>query len=129
VADEDRSPEQLVRDFCAAWSRLDLDELMEYFAPEAVYHNMPGPPLEGRDAVREGISRFLSGWDETVWEVLNIAAAGDVVLAERVDRTKAGGHSVDLPVTGVFEVRDGKIVAWRDYFDLATYQRAMTPDV
>lgn len=128
MAADERSPEQLVQDFCAAWSRLDLDELMEYFAPDAVYHNMPGPPLEGHDAVREGIGRFLSGWDETVWEVVNIAAAGNVVFAERVDRTQAGGRSVDLPVTGVFEVRDGLIAAWRDYFDLATYQRAMSPE-
>lgn len=124
---DERSAEQLVQDFCAAWSRLDLDELMAFFAPDAVYHNMPGPPLEGREAVREGIERFLAGWDETLWEVVNIAAAGNVVFAERVDRTRADGRSVDLPVTGVFEVRDGLIAAWRDYFDLATYQRAMNP--
>ena len=120
-------PEDIVRDFCAAWARLDLDELMTYFADDAVYHNMPGPPLEGNTAVREGISRFLSGWDETQWDIVNIAAAGDIVFAERVDRTRAGDRQVQLPVTGVFELRDGKVVAWRDYFDLATFQRAMSP--
>ncbi len=124
---EPQSPKQLIRDFCAAWSRLDVDELMTYFTEDAVYHNMPGPPLHGVTAVRAGIEGFLSGWDETVWEVINIAAAGDLVLAERVDRTRAGDRNVDLPVTGVFEIRDGLIAAWRDYFDLATYQRAMTP--
>jgi limonene-1,2-epoxide hydrolase len=29
-----------------------------------------------------------------------------------------------LPVTGVFEVVDGRIVAWRDYFDMATVTKA-----
>ncbi len=124
---EPRSPEQLIRDFCEAWSRLDVDELMAYLTEDAVYHNMPGPPLEGAAAVRAGIEGFLSGWDETVWEVINIAAVGDLVLAERVDRSRAGDRNVDLPVTGVFEIRDGLIAAWRDYFDLATYQRAMAP--
>jgi limonene-1,2-epoxide hydrolase len=30
-----------------------------------------------------------------------------------------------LPVAGVFEVRDGKIAAWRDYFDLATFTKQL----
>jgi len=47
------------------------------------------------------------------------------VIAERVDRTKAGHKAVDLPCTGVFELENGKIKVWRDYFDLATYARAM----
>jgi limonene-1,2-epoxide hydrolase len=44
-----------------------------------------------------------------------------------VDRTDAGGKHIDLPLVGVFEIQDGKIRAWRDYFDLATYTRAMSP--
>ena len=43
-----------------------------------------------------------------------------MVIAERLDRTKAGDKSVDLPCTRVFEMRDGKIKVWRDYFDLGT---------
>ena len=58
--------------------------------------------------------------------MLAIAADGNTVFAERVDRIDAGGRHVDLPVVGVFELQDGKIAAWRDYFDLATYTRAMS---
>jgi limonene-1,2-epoxide hydrolase len=119
-------PEQLVREFCAAWTRLDIDELVDYFTPDAVYHNMPGPPAQGKEAVRRTIAGFLRGWQQTEWEIVNLASAGDLVFAERVDRTVAGGHTVDLPVVGVFEVIDGKIAAWRDYFDLETYRRAMS---
>lgn len=58
--------------------------------------------------------------------MLAIAAGGTVVFAERVDRTDTrDGKHVDLPVVGVFEIVDGKIRAWRDYFDLATYMRAV----
>lgn len=120
------TPIDTVRDFCAAWSRLDTETLMTCFAEDAVYHNMPGPPAEGRDAVRRTIERFLKGWQSTEWEIVNVAAAGNVVFAERVDRTTdTRGKQIGLPVVGVFEIEDGKITAWRDYFDLATYTRAM----
>lgn len=120
-----RSPAEVVKEFCEAWSRLDVTELMGYFGEEPVYHNMPGPPTTGTEQVRQTIERFLKGWDRTTWDMRNLAASGNVVFAERVDRTDAGGRHVDLPVVGVFEIQDGKIVAWRDYFDLATYTRAM----
>jgi limonene-1,2-epoxide hydrolase len=33
---------------------------------------------------------------------------------------------VEVKVMGVFELRDGKIAAWRDYFDLAGFQKSMS---
>jgi len=48
---------------------------------------------------------------------------GNLVFTERVDRFTMNGRTVALPVAGVFEIRDGKIAAWRDYFDFATWQR------
>ena len=122
----DNSPIEVVREFCAAWSRLNVEDLMGYFSADAIYHNMPGPPARGVAAVRRTIEGFLRGWDKTSWEIVRIAADGNTVLAERVDRTDAGEKHVDLPVVGVFEIEDGKIRAWRDYFDLATYTRAMS---
>lgn len=120
-----RTPTETIEQFCSAWSRLDIDELMAYFTDDAVYHNMPGPPASGKDAVRATIERFLGGWQSTEWEILNVAANGSVAFAERVDRIVAEGKQIDLPVAGVFEVEGDRIRAWRDYFDLATYTRAM----
>jgi limonene-1,2-epoxide hydrolase len=120
-----RTPEQLVRDFCAAWSRLDPEELIGYFTDDAVYHNMPGPPTTGKEAIAKSIRSFLGGWQKTTWDIDNLATKGNLVFTERVDRTDAGGKHVDLPVAGVFEVDGEKIAAWRDYFDLQTYLRAM----
>jgi len=117
--------EKLVRDFIAAWSRLDPKELAAYFTEDGVYHNMPGPPVGGRANVEKLIRGFVASWTQTRWDILNLLCAGDVVIAERVDRTKAGPKSVDLPCTGVFVLEGGKIKVWRDYFDMATYQRAM----
>ncbi len=116
---------KLIQEFCAAWSRLDPAELASYFAEDGIYHNMPAGPVKGRKAIEQFITGFTGSWTKTDWEILNLAETGDVVIAERLDRTQAGDKSVDLPCTGIFEIRDGKIACWRDYFDMGTYARAM----
>jgi limonene-1,2-epoxide hydrolase len=117
--------EGIVRDFIAAWSRLNADELVGYFTDDGVYHNMPAQPVQGRENLRKFIKGFLSSWSKTEWDVLNVVAKGDVVFAERLDRTVARGKPVNLPCCGVFEMRNGKIAVWRDYFDMATFTRAL----
>lgn len=113
--------EQIIRDFVAAWSRLDADELAEYFTEDGVYHNMPMTPIAGKGEVRKFIHGFTVPWSETNWEIIQLLASGDLVIVERVDRTKSEGKSVDLPCVGVFEMENGKIKVWRDYFDMGTY--------
>ena len=118
--------EEIIRDFIAAWSRLNREELVAYFCEDGVYHNMPADPVSGHEALRGFIGAFLSGWDKTDWEILNLLVNGDIVVVERMDRTIAGGKPVDLPCCGVFEMRNGKIAVWRDYFDMATYINALS---
>lgn len=120
--------EKIVRDFIAAWSRLDVDEIVSFFAPDGVYHNMMNKPVSGQDNLRKFIGGFIKSWTKTSWDILNVVGRGDVVMAERLDRTEVGDKSVDLPCCGVFEMQGGKIKIWRDYFDLATYVRATMPD-
>ena len=86
---------------------------------------MPAEPVEGRAAIETFIRAFSGSWTHTDWEILHIVESGDVVIAERIDRTQAGDKSVDLPCAGVFTLRNGKIASWRDYFDMGTYARAM----
>jgi limonene-1,2-epoxide hydrolase len=117
--------EQLIRDFIAAWSRLDPEELVRFFAPDGVYHNIPAQPVKGHAALRGFIAGFLKGWTSTDWEILNLVAQGDIVVAERMDRTKVGESAVNLPCCGVFELENGQIKVWRDYFDMATYASAL----
>jgi limonene-1,2-epoxide hydrolase len=116
----------IITEFIEAWSRLDPDELASYFTEDGCYHNMPVGPVAGRDAVRQMIAGFTADWTETTWDILNIVGAGDVVIAERLDRTRAGDKGVDLPCTGVFEMQDGKIKVWRDYFDMGTFVKGMS---
>jgi limonene-1,2-epoxide hydrolase len=56
--------------------------------------------------------------------VTQIAAAGNVVLNERIDVLRhKGGGSITLPVMGAITVVDGRIGVWRDYFDPADFER------
>jgi len=118
-----RDPETVVREFCAAFTRRDVDEFLGYFTDDAIYHNIPMAPVTGKDGIREVLNLFLPSSSAIRFDVSHTAVRGNVVLNERVDRFTMGGREVALPVAGVFEIRDGRIAAWRDYFDFATWQR------
>jgi limonene-1,2-epoxide hydrolase len=117
---------EIVRSFIAAFGRNDLDEIMSFFAADCVYHNMPVAPVRGLEATRATIKGFASIATKIEWVLHQIAeTAAGVVLTERTDRFEIGGRWVELPVMGSFELRAGKITAWRDYFDLAQFQRQL----
>src|SRR5689334_18734810 len=111
-------PIDVVRDFCAAWEKGDTDALLAYFTDDAVYHNIPLDPVNGRDAIRATIEGFTAGVERIEFQVHQIAAAGNVVLTERTDVFVLPAASLSLPVMGAFEIRDGHIAGWRDYFDM-----------
>ena len=110
-----------VRAFIAAWKRNDLEEIMGFFAEDCVYHNIPLEPAVGLDAIRAVLEMFVPPADEIEFVIHKIMSDGDTVFTERTDRFVTNGKSIALPVAGVFELRDGKIAAWRDYFDLQTF--------
>ena len=111
-------PISVVQEFCDAWAKGDLDALIEFFTDDAVYHNIPVAPVTGKQAIRDTIAGFTAGVDTVEFRVHHIAAEGNVVLTERVDAFITPTVTIELPVMGTFEVIDGKIAAWRDYFDL-----------
>jgi len=121
-----QSNAEIITEFVNAWSNMDPDALAEYFTEDGCYYNMPTQPVKGRAAVKEFIRNFLANWTETQWDILNIAEVGDVVFCERLDRTKTTQGNVDLPCAGIFEMENGKIKEWRDYFDLGTFMNAMS---
>ena len=115
-----------IRCFILAWSGLNPVELSEFFTDDGAYHNMPMQPIVGRENIKDFITVFSASWIETDWQVLNIVEEGNTVFCERVDKTKSTGGDVNLPCFGVFEMENGKIKVWRDYFDLGTYTAAMS---
>ncbi|MDH4143949.1 MAG: nuclear transport factor 2 family protein [Acidimicrobiia bacterium] len=113
----------VARRVCEGWAHMTREEFHEVMAPDVDYRNIPieGDHHVGPDAAFEILNRFSQRWEVRL-QVDNIAANEHAVLTERteffVDR--AGKKpSFELPVMGTFDVRDGKITAWRDYFELS----------
>ena len=118
--------EKVVTEFCNAWPRKNIDELLGFFTDDAVYHNIPLEPARGKAAIRGVINQFLPMAKSLHFKVLHSAGNGNVVMNERVDIFDLGnGKTIQLPVAGVFEVTGNKISAWRDYFDMAMYTKQM----
>ncbi len=121
------TPTDIVRRFCAAWGDGDVDTVMAFFTDDAVYHNIPVDPVTGKEAIQATIAGFTQGVERIEFRVLNLVGDGNVVLTERVDAFLLPGRTIELPVMGTFEVRDGKIAVWRDYFDLNQFLSQMAP--
>lgn len=118
---------QIVKDFIKlGWEQRDVDKIMSFFTSDCIYHNIPMEKLEGTEAVRGFIEGFVNMATEIAWDIHQIVDNGaGVVLTERTDKFKIGDNWIELPVMGTFELRDGKIAAWRDYFDVGQFQGQM----
>ena len=115
---------ETVRRMIDAFNCIDVDGILSCLAEDAVYHNMPMEPITGTEGIRAALGTFLGDASEVDWVVTNLLENSDgTVLTERVDRFLIKGHWLELPVMGTFEVVDGRIRAWRDYFDLADFQQ------
>jgi limonene-1,2-epoxide hydrolase len=120
-----RTPDKLITEFCELWVFPDPEKLASYFTEDAVYHNIPMKSIQGREAIKEFIAGFTAAYDGIDFIVHRQISDGNVVMNERTDvLRRKDGVAVRLPVTGVFEVVDDRIAAWRDYFDLATITNA-----
>ena len=117
--------EKLVTDFCQAWSKKNTDEVLDYLTEDCFYHNIPMEPCIGHDAIRKFVEPFLGGADRVQFDILHTTSTGNVVMNERVDHFVMGEKKLSLPVAGVFEIQNGKIASWRDYFDLETFNTQM----
>ena len=123
------TPDELVRTFLAALTAKDIDTAVTMVSPYLEYDNVPMGKTHGPDGMRGTLTGFFAMLDELDWQIIRQTSSGDLtngtVLNERDDRVSIKGQWWSLPVAGVFEVRDGKITLWRDYFDQPTLMKMM----
>jgi len=115
---------QTVTDFLSALEDLDIDRALTYAAPGMVYQNVPLPPARGLPAVEKtlrAMGRYGTGFEARIH---NIASNGPAVLTERTDVLEVNAWRAEFWVCGTFEVHDGRITLWRDYFDWTTFLAA-----
>jgi limonene-1,2-epoxide hydrolase len=117
--------EALVLDFIDHWGP-DFEGVRRAYArclsEDIVNENLGFPTARGKEAVLELLAMFHDAWqfEKLAPEIRNVVSGAGVVVVERVDHAyDSDGNEIGdpIPVVGVFEVRDGRICGWRDYFD------------
>ena len=121
----DQAPTKVVAAFIEAMEKMDFDEGVKYVSDDLEYINSPGTKVRGPGGVREVLEPFFSPIKENEFVILRQISQGNTVVLERLDRHRVTQGWFELPVTGVFEVHDGKITYWREYFDVETIRVAM----
>jgi limonene-1,2-epoxide hydrolase len=115
------SPIERLRALMAVSKARDKPAFLAFFAPEIEYHYHVGTrPLVGVDWVDRFITRYWANHSETEWVLTNWAENENKVLTEgREDYVNADGVKVSHPYMGIIEFADdGRITAWRDYFQM-----------
>jgi limonene-1,2-epoxide hydrolase len=125
MADAAKSPIEVVKAFNAAMEKKDFDTGLRYVADSCEYTNGPMGTLHGPAGVRAMLEPFFAPIVEQTFIIKREVADGPVVFLERLDRHLMPTGWIELPVTGVYEVHDGRITVWHEYFDLATIQKQM----
>lgn len=103
----------------------DLDTAAELLDEHLVYQNVGLPTIHGRARALKlfkAMERPSLGFDVRIHRT---AADGATVLNERTDALIFGPVRLQFWVCGVFEVHDGRITLWRDYFDQFDMAKAL----
>jgi len=114
------SDSAVVEAFFAALVADDYPRALAFCADDIEYQNVPFPRDHGKAAVERTLRQFQRLAPELTVTIHNIAERDGVVLTERTDTLRGPWIDLDFWVCGTFQLRGGKIVLWRDHFDLAT---------
>ena len=117
-------PQAVVEGFLAAMMAGDADGALDLVHDDILYVNVGLPALRGRrqvEKVLRGLDRPSMGFEVYLHA---ISAEGATVLTERTDVLRFGRFRSQFWVWGRFDVRDGKVVLWRDAFDFVDIVRA-----
>jgi limonene-1,2-epoxide hydrolase len=118
------TPIETIKTLMVAFERLDFDALYELVDENIVYRNMPQEAIHGKAALRALFGGF-GNVSYIRFELLNIVAEGNVVLSEHLDHLVIGERSCVVPMMSSFALASGKIVQWREYYDMPTFERQL----
>jgi len=120
-------PQQVVRDFCAAISTLDRDQVRACMHDDITFRDpdtaMGGGGIEATMKAWEPVFALFTRFDI---EITSIASNGPIVFTERIDRVTVDGDDFEVPCLAVYEVDDDLIVRFHDWFDPSIVGAAMS---
>ena len=114
--------------FLAALQDQDIDAAGAVLDEHLVYQNVGFPTIRGRARAMK-LFRGMEGRARFEVKTHRIAVNGSTVLTERTDALVFGRVRLQFWVCGVFEVKDGRITLWRDYFDMFDFTKALARGV
>jgi len=117
----------IAREYNDVWNRRDWARWRELVHPEYTYTGGDGQVRKGPEAGLAISQMFATAFPDGKIEIQKITATGDTAIVEFIGRgTHTGdlmgiaptGRQVSIPVCEVYELRDGKIYAERQYMDM-----------
>lgn len=115
------SPDQVVTTFIDCINQMDLEQAASLLSENCEYDNVPMGKVFGRDAIFQQLKPMIDRCDQIDWITLKQTSTGSIVMNERLDKFLWPHGWVEMPCAGIFEIQNGEITLWRDYFDLPTY--------
>ena len=113
----DRSEAEIARSFLELLALGDLGAAMELVHPDIDYTNVGVSTIRGKSRVAKLFKVMENPRAGFGVQFINVTTDGPVVLTERIDELTFGRFSMQFWVCGRFEIEDGLITVWRDYFD------------
>ena len=116
--------EELVNAMCNSLTEGSMDKVIAFLTEGVFYHNLPFEPIIGRAGVTKFLNPFVDSPDGGLQsiEYLHTLSDGDTVMNARNEIWRYKDVTVNLPVAGVFEIKNGLISRWCDYWDTATLE-------
>ncbi|MFD8215964.1 nuclear transport factor 2 family protein [Streptomyces sp. NPDC059697] len=106
----------LIRDFVNTFNAQVADALGPFLADDVAFTAYGDSPVEGRDAVIALWKGVFANFEQVRFETVHQAVNGHIVIAEQIHGLALPGRKL-APVMNmaIYELRDGRIAAWRDY--------------
>jgi limonene-1,2-epoxide hydrolase len=125
--------ESIVREFCAAWgdgevASAPVDKIVAMFAEQGEWQVCvpSGKVIKGREAIRAEIVHQSAFSTYMQCGIQKIVSTGSLVVTERVDHFTMGGKRVEHALVAMYDLDEhGKIVSWREYFDISDLARQL----
>jgi limonene-1,2-epoxide hydrolase len=126
AADTDAQKLATVQKMIDAWNTRNWQQVYELFAADGVLESMMLPtPTVGREAISKRIGALAKDISRIELRIRHMGVADGVVFIERVDDFVYRGKHGAVPVVGVVEVEQGRVKAWREYYDREQMIEAM----
>ena len=122
------NPEALARQYLETFNNRDWDGMRALLHPEYTYTGGDGSQMTGGPDVGVAVAQMFSGaMSDAKITIQKVHVAGDTAAVEFTGSgTHDGdfqgiaptGRKVTMPVVTIVDVRDGKIIAEREYMDM-----------